>query len=332
MATAKFQKQATATVNDAPKSESAEAYITRRAIEGLQNKKCAWRRTWKSAECAPMNFITGNPYRGYNWLIGMIDAAITGRVPMYATYNQITDARKDGHVIAGEKSNHKVAFSSKFFKDKDGKTVEYKTAMNMTAQQRKERGIVAIPFLKLSAVFHIDQTEGYDDKKITDEKLKQSEFNPIEKAEALLDRIENVMGCKIERKLGKNAAYYPELDVIRISDATGYEKTVMYYRSLFHEITHWTGHKDRLNRSGIYDGFFNKDEYSREELVAELGSQMLLDYCGIDDSEVLDISQGYINGWMEKLSSDVKMLSVCANMASKAFSFLVGKTEDETEV
>lgn len=309
-------------------AESADAYITRRAIEGLQNKKCAWRRTWKTANCAPMNFITGNHYNGYNWLIGMIDSAMTGRVPQYATYNQLANGRKGAHVIAGQQSSHKVAFKSVFYKDKDGVTVPYSVAQKMTIKERKEKGISTIPYLRLTPVFHIDQTVGYEDKKVTVD-LKQSDFNPIEKAETLLGHIENVLGCVIDRKIGQSASYSPGLDVIKISTAEGFEKTEMYYRTIFHEISHWTGHKDRLDRK-IENGF-GSDLYSKEELVAELGSQMLMDFCGIDDSETLDISQGYINNWVQRFTEDIKLITECAKKAHEIFKFLVGENHNEDE-
>lgn len=309
-------------------AESADAYITRRAIEGLQNKKCAWRRTWKTANCAPMNFVTGNPYNGYNWLIGMIDSAMTGRVPQYATFKQLANGRKGAHVISGQQSSHKVAFKSVFYKDKDGVTVPYGVAQKMTIKERKEKGISTIPYLRLTPVFHIDQTVGYEDKKVTVD-LKQSDFNPIEKAENLLNRIENELGCLIKRSPGQNAVYVPTLDFIQISTPEVFEKTPMYYRTIFHEISHWTGHKNRLDRN--LDTNFGTDKYSKEELIAELGSQMLLDFCGIDDSETLDISQGYINNWVQRFTEDAKMITECAKKAHDVFKFLVGENHNEDE-
>lgn len=50
-----------------------------------------------------------------------------------------------------------------------------------------------------------------------------------------------------------------------------FETMTEYYTTLFHELTHATGLEKRLNRKGITDkAIFGNDEYSFEELVAEM--------------------------------------------------------------
>ena len=57
-----------------------------------------------------------------------------------------------------------------------------------------------------------------------------------------------------------------------------------YYSTLFHEFTHSTGHKTRLNRPGITETHYFGDEiYSKEELVAEMGAAMLSGVVGIEN-------------------------------------------------
>ena len=52
----------------------------------------------------------------------------------------------------------------------------------------------------------------------------------------------------------------------------------MYYSVLFHKLTHATGNSTRLNRPEIVSvNTFGSEDYSREELVAELGASFL---CG----------------------------------------------------
>ncbi|MFD6508704.1 zincin-like metallopeptidase domain-containing protein [Bacillus sp. NPDC060175] len=49
------------------------------------------------------------------------------------------------------------------------------------------------------------------------------------------------------------------------------------YSTLFHEFIHSTGHSSRLKRDGITSATvnFGSEEYSEEELVAEIGASML---------------------------------------------------------
>ena len=47
-----------------------------------------------------------------------------------------------------------------------------------------------------------------------------------------------------------------------------------YHSTLFHELSHSTGHEKRLNRHGMETGIaaFGSAVYSKEELAAEFGS------------------------------------------------------------
>ena len=47
--------------------------------------------------------------------------------------------------------------------------------------------------------------------------------------------------------------------------------TAEYYSTAFHEVVHSTGHQSRLNRLNSA-AFFGTEEYSKEELVAEIGA------------------------------------------------------------
>src|SRR5436305_9974833 len=65
-----------------------------------------------------------------------------------------------------------------------------------------------------------------------------------------------------------------------------FRATFKYYASLFHEYTHATGHEKRLNRHATEQTNFDfgSKDYSREELVAELGSAFLCASAQIDNS------------------------------------------------
>ena len=62
-------------------------------------------------------------------------------------------------------------------------------------------------------------------------------------------------------------------------DRDRFEVSAEYYCTLFHELTHSTGHESRLNR--FESGGFGSDPYAREELVAELGAAFLCGHAGI---------------------------------------------------
>ena len=91
-----------------------------------------------------------------------------------------------------------------------------------------------------------------------------------------------------------------------------------------HELTHSTGHEDRLNRKSLTDGTpFGSPTYSQEELVAEMGAAFLCATAGIDDPTIQN-SASYINSWLRFLKTDPKALVVAGAQAQKAADFILG--------
>jgi len=63
-----------------------------------------------------------------------------------------------------------------------------------------------------------------------------------------------------------------------------------------------------LNRPGITeDNDFGSDEYSKEELVAEMGAAFLCGHAGIAE-RTLNNSAAYIQNWLEALKNDYKLV------------------------
>ena len=92
-----------------------------------------------------------------------------------------------------------------------------------------------------------------------------------------------------------------------------------YYSTLFHEITHSTGHKDRCNRTDGMNVLSKKShEYSYEELVAEIGATMLRNYVGIECKDADKNSQAYIKGWCERIESNPKWIVSSARQSVRA--------------
>lgn len=83
-------------------------------------------------------------------------------------------------------------------------------------------------------------------------------------------------------------------------------------------MVHSTGHKTRLDRAGVvrFNGF-GTEQYSKEELVAELGASML---CGVAqiDNTTLDNSASYIKSWLKALKDDQTLIISASQLAQKA--------------
>jgi antirestriction protein ArdC len=97
-----------------------------------------------------------------------------------------------------------------------------------------------------------------------------------------------------------------------------------YYSTLFHELTHSTGHTSRLGREGIEDiAAFGSESYSREELIAEMGAAMLCGITGISPATIPN-SAAYLQGWINRLRGDSKLVVSAASQAQKAADYIQG--------
>ena len=98
-----------------------------------------------------------------------------------------------------------------------------------------------------------------------------------------------------------------------------------YYSTLFHELTHSTGHKSRLDRVGITDlGRFGDVNYSKEELVAEMGAAYMCGLAGIENKTINE-SASYLKGWLSRLRNDSRLLISAASQAQKAVDYMTGR-------
>ena len=94
----------------------------------------------------------------------------------------------------------------------------------------------------------------------------------------------------------------------------------------FHEITHSTGHKTRLDRLQTEQvAAFGSEEYSKEELVAEIGSATLMNLLGIETVKTFRNTTAYIQSWLNVLKNDNKFIVSASSKAEKAVNFIIGE-------
>lgn len=263
--------------------------VTDQIIAKLEQGVIPWRKPWsaKRGECAH-NWVSGRPYSGINAML--LD---TGE---YATFKQIQAA--GGTVKKGE-HGHIVVFY-KLFEDEND-------------EDRK------IPYLRYYKVFEVNtQCEGLASKVVP---LPEDEREPITEAEAIVEAYKDAP--MIEHK-GNQACYIPLLDKIQMPKRAAFRAIPEYYSTLFHELVHSTGHKNRLTRAGVMaTSFFGDVTYSKEELVAEIGAAMLCSISGLG-FDTLDNSAAYIDSWLRRLKGDPKMVVTAAGQAQRAADYIQG--------
>lgn len=79
--------------------------------------------------------------------------------------------------------------------------------------------------------------------------------------------------------------------------------------------------KDRLNRPK--GNAFGTEAYAYEELIAELGSVLLMSHLGLNAEPTQDNSAAYLKSWLKKLRDDPKQLWKAASAASKGLNYLL---------
>jgi antirestriction protein ArdC len=98
-----------------------------------------------------------------------------------------------------------------------------------------------------------------------------------------------------------------------------------FYETMFHEMGHSTGHASRLNRKEITGGiYFGSQDYSLEELVAELTAAFLCAEAGIDQP-VLNNTVAYLRSWLEKLQKEPQAFITAAARAQKAADYILDR-------
>lgn len=296
--------------------------VTDRIIAGLEKDGLKWFRPWNAGQAGqmPINNATGNPYKGLNVLFLCIEQMQQGfESAEWLTYKQA--AAKGGQVRKGEKGTPVVFWSIKFKAVDDSGAVKYFSKQSdIPADWKYEKTFMP----RVWTVFNIDQCDNIEP--VREQVEPSGEFSPIEAAE----RVYSVQYPEPKRPTlkhgGASAFYVPSKHHVQMPKPETFVTNDDYYKTLFHELVHSTGHKDCLNRAGVSKvSAFGSDNYSKEELVAEIGCQFLVSLTGIEPQDDQENSQAYINHWIKQLKDQPKMALSAATQAMKAVDFITGE-------
>lgn len=285
--------------------------ITDKMIAQLEKGFIPWQKPWNNAAsgaCKAISHESGKPYSLLNQML------LDFRAGEWLTWKQIH--AEGGRVKNGEKAST-VVFWSKVPKTKKETEID---------EDGNEIEIVKLAghymVLKSYPVFHIDQTEGITPR-FNNEPV-QNDAQPIEAAEAVAMNYITRDGLKFESKQSDRAYYSPSEDKVVVPTLAQYDVTEEYYSTLFHELTHSTGAAKRLNRKEVAGvSFFGDENYSREELVAEMGAAFMVNTLGLDCEKAFNNSVAYIQSWLRALKNDTKMLVIAATKAEAAVKYIL---------
>lgn len=281
--------------------------ITDRIVERLEAGDLPpWRQPLRrnSDDPIPKNLVSGKAYRGVNvWLLSLTAWMEGYGSSSWMTYRQAK--AKGGQVRKGER----------------GTLVTFWTEYAKTNPQTNEE--TKRPVLRHYTAFNVEQIEGVEPPGSSGSDA--SEFRPIERAERIVD---GYAGSPSIEHRGARACYLLGEDIVRMPPGEAFLSAEFYYATLFHELTHSTGHSKRLGR-GLDDAPspFGSPDYSKEELVAEMGAAYLAATAGVSPPTI-EQSASYIAGWLRSFRDDKKLIVHAAAQAQKAADHILGVSFD----
>ena len=307
---------ATQTKKGAIMQQDVYGKITDRIIAALEEGVVPWQKPWNAAEGAPRNLITGKPYRGVNlWLLSH-----RGGGPFWLTYRQARQI--GGYVKKGEKGETVV-----FWKWQAAKPREDDGRKPGEVSSRDLEGYVIAKSYTVFNATQCELPEKWQAKTIIED-LDTGDTSEIAACEGI---VKGMPGRPDITHGGGSAFYRPSADQVTMPARERFPKPEHYYSVLFHELTHSTGHASRLNRAGVVEAVrFGSPNYSKEELVAEMGAAFLCGVAGIEN-ETVDTSAAYIKGWLQKLNDDTRLVVHAAAQAQKAAAHILGEIKTESE-
>jgi antirestriction protein ArdC len=275
--------------------------VSTRIVAELEAGAAPWVKPWSATAGmnTPCNAVTNGPYSGCNVLLLWMAQTAGYRTPRFLTFKQALQL--GGNVGRGERGTKVYFVKQLHVHDKEGSDDNSATRL--------------VPMMREYTVFNVDQCENLPDSIYTGKPMRLR--NPDMRDE-FADAFLHSTGADIREGQG-DAFYVPSRDFISMPAFDAFKSADHFYNVVFHELTHWAGHRSRLDRD--LKNRFGARNYAAEELIAELGAAFLCAEFGFDG----DVrNAGYIASWIELLEADKRAFFTACSNASKAADYLRG--------
>ena len=288
---------------------NAYEIVAQTIIKQLEQGTAPWRKEWISNGYTPMSLSSKKKYNGVNhWLLSFSAMGNNYESPWWGTFKQIVEM--GGNVRKGEKGTPVVLWR------------EVDSTVETEAGELTSRKAVIMRYF---TVFNAEQAEWEEGAPEYEKPTARDHANVIVEANRVVENYINGDNGPTLQSGGDRAFYSPSKDLIQLPEQATFYSDEAFYSTVFHELGHSTGHKNRLNRDGVVENhYFGSALYSEEELVAEFTSAFLSHETGIAPA-TLDNSASYISSWLKVLKGDPKMLVKAVGRAQKATNYILGK-------
>lgn len=293
---------------DAPRKADVYERVTAQIIERLEAGVVPWHRPWRDAAALPRSMATGKVYRGINvWILG----AQFRSSAWWGTYRQISTL--GGQVRKGERGSTVMFWKPLACEHGDA-------AGKCAIDGCHGRRLIARAF----TVFNAEQADDLPERFYATPEIERV-HEPLDAAETIVSGyVGKTNGGPTLDFHGARACYSPTGDYVAMPKPEAFDSGDEFYSTLFHELTHSTGHKSRLARKDLLDSHrFGDPSYSREELTAEMGAAFLSAIVGIEQATI-ENSAAYLDNWLAALRGDHKLIVDAASAAQRAVALIVG--------
>lgn len=290
--------------------------VTDRIIDKLEEGVIAWRKPWRGVpgDGVPANLVSKRPYNGSNeLLLGMMGYD----QPWWLSLKQANDL---GGTIRKGESPMPVVWWKRYERVlRDGEE-----ARGRVITDDRGRKIAVGFMLRYFKVWNVEQVDGIEHR--IPEYVEPEEYAPHALDEVLADYC-SVEGVRLLKPGGDRAYYDLARDAIKLPPAAAFTAKLGEHAgrearaaTWAHECIHSTGVAKRLERD--MSGGMGSGDYSREELVAEFGAQMLCTRFGLSNDHLIDNAAAYIASWAERLAADPQLLMQAASRAQSAAEYV----------
>lgn len=316
-------------------------------VDKIQNIQQDWKKPWFTPQSAqlPRN-LSGRQYNGFNSIVLMMQQEKHGwQTSRYATFDRISAMNyqknkeganihavdKDGNklplvsVNKGEKSTPVMLTTFTCVNPETKERVKYDDYKQMTEEERAKYNVY--PKLQVYNVFNLDQTNLKEARpemyqKFLDEtdgqKFQSSEgMRDFPAIDAMIEK--DLYVCPIKPTFGDDAYYSISKDEIVIPEKVQFTDGEAFYSNLLHEMSHASGSESRLNR--LRPTSFGSEQYSREELVAELTAALVSSQHGMTKGIKAD-SAAYLKSWLDQLHQGPEFIKTVLMDVKKSSSFI----------
>lgn len=273
--------------------------LTALVTKAIEEKSIApWRKPWTGGLIGPTNYLTRAEYRGANFMtLAIHEMVLNYSSSFWVAFKQCESL--GGSIKAGE----------------HGVKIAIPTPVKVGKDEKSGDDVFSLRF-KPATVFNIDQT--------TLDAPVIPEREPVDTLPALAEIIERMPNRpEIYEKQQGRAFYNMSTDAITLPAAYQWSSPEDRAYTTLHELTHSTGHESRLGRfkeEKSKPAEFGSGTYAFEELVADIGAQLLMDRAGIPVD--MENSVSYLTGWLEPLRNDVTLLRKASQEAFKAADYI----------